>query len=87
MDQDDRKRKAGKIVPPSKLDIQPRRLEGRLEGRLGDDGGDEDIFGKSPNLSIGPSANGDKGMKDVSSSKRPKIPQQVLDNKGVGRCI
>lgn len=75
---EERRRKAGKIVRPQ-APAQVDQTEAGEEGSAND----EDIFGTKGSTSIALS------NKDQSEAKsrRPKIPQQVSDNKAVsGMC-
>jgi hypothetical protein len=88
-EEDEKKRKSGKIV----LDKDNSR---RLEVDEGD--GDEDIFGKRPSIKgsisfelpsksdgLDGGKEGEEGGEEAPSTakKRSKIPQQILDNKAV----
>lgn len=92
-EEDEKKRKSGKIV----LDKDTSRRSLEAEGD-----GDEDIFGKRPsvkssigfelaNKSNGPDGGqeGEDGGEEPLSTakKRPKIPQQILDNKAVSLTL
>lgn len=77
-EEDDRKRKAGRIVIPTHTTVTSTKDKEENDK-------DEDIFGKRGS-SIRPfSMNGDKDRSGLEEgkNKRTKIPQQVLDNKGV----
>jgi len=88
-EEDEKKRKSGKIV----LDKDNSRRSIQNEGD-----GDEDIFGKRPSMrgsisfelpnksdGVDGSKEGEEGGEEAPSAakKRPKIPQQILDNKAV----
>jgi hypothetical protein len=81
--EDERKRRAGRIIAPTKSEpvLRSRKLEH-------DQPDDEDIFGKRGS-SIGPMGKSD-GAEPTSDPagnnrmKRVKVSQQVLNNKGVG---
>lgn len=85
---DEKKRKSGKIVLDKDISRGPADEEGD---------GDEDIFGKRPSVKgstsfeqpiksdgEGAREGEDRGEEPPSTAKkRPKIPQQILDNKAV----
>jgi hypothetical protein len=91
-EEDEKKRKSGKIV----LDTDTSRRSVEDEGD-----GDEDIFGKRPSMKgsisfelpnksdgVEGGGEGEEGGEEPSATakKRPKIPQQILDNKAVSRA-
>lgn len=86
--EDDRMRRAGKIVPPrlQELSLPLQSAEGQGATDVGEDNDDqlpllgtdaeEDIFGMKSQVN---GTNGDQ----ASGRKRQKVPQQILDNKAV----
>jgi len=88
-EEDEKKRKSGKIVLDK--DTSQRSLEDEGDG-------DQDIFGKRPSMKgsisfelpnksdgVDGGKEGEEGGEEPPSTakKRPKIPQQILDNKAV----
>lgn len=88
--EDEKRRRAGKIVPISKLPSGPSATTEPLiavkqETLDAPTEAEEDIFGKRGS-SIGPGLKteaGTNGGVNDPKSKRPRVPQQVLDNKAV----
>lgn len=80
---DERRRKAGKIVKPS-LGISAKLVGAGVDRVEVQAENDEDIFGKRGSVPIVPSEKKDRVDSAIESkTKRPKIPQQVSDNKAV----
>ena len=78
---DERRRKAGKIVRP-----QGAGQADRTKGREAPDGKDEDIFGARGSTIV--SIDTDKAVPGQDAkARRTKIPQQVSDNKAVSDSV